>query len=172
MAAIKDFRPHPLVKAVEETLRQRAPAGVAVQVQPDAEILSLAERTDLPDLSLLAGFLGAQFDHAGATWWLLYLDSRLHKWLLVPKNDIVVYERLDDATAFAKRRDVLWVKADARLLQGSGSQTIEGLFLVGEFTRAGDFASAPAARGTGTAATGLLCEATTPNCYCFSARTR
>jgi hypothetical protein len=160
------FRRHPLVTAV--AARLPLPESTA---EEGVETPSLAERMDVADLSLFAGFLGAEIERPGATWWLFYLDSRLHRWLLVPRDDIVVYKQLDDDTAFDKKRDVLWVDADARLLQGSGSQTIEGLFLVGEFTRAGDFAATTATR-TSPASTGLICEATTPSCYCFSSRTR
>ena len=169
MAANEDlqFRKHPLVRAVEERLPRPYEAGV----EPSREPPSLADRTDVPDLSLFAGFLGAEVEHAGTTWWLFYLDARLHTWLLVPKADIVVYKQLDDDKAPDGKRDFLWINAGAKLLGGSGSRTIEGLFLVGEFTRAGDFA-ATSAGGTFSAATGLLCEATTPGCYCFSSQTR
>ena len=35
--------------------------------------------------------------------------------------------------------DVLWVKADTAVCSGSGALSLEGLFLIGDFTRAGDF---------------------------------
>jgi hypothetical protein len=158
------FRRHPLVEAVEERLPR-----VETTLLGGVETPSLAGR--VPDLSLFAGYLGAELKRPDTTWWLFYLDSRLHKWLLVRKEDIVVYKQLDDDTAFGKKRDVLWVDAGARLLQGDGSRTIEGLFVVGEFTRAGDFAATTTTR-TSPASTGLICEATTPSCYCFSSRTR
>jgi hypothetical protein len=106
----------------------------------------------------------------GAPWRLVYLDSRLDSWLLIPERDIVVHQRLTDANAPSGRRDLLWVDATANLLRGSGPQTSDGRFLVGQLTRAGDFAASTGS-GTFSAASGLLCEATTPGC-CIVTRTR
>jgi hypothetical protein len=176
MAASPDleFQQHPLAERVEEALPERT--DTIVQRSPDGDFTevsvspSLADRTDAPDLSLFAGFLGDEFDHSGTTWWLLYMDAQLQRWLLVPRDEIVVYDRLEDSTAPFGKRDVLWINAGAQLRQGSGSTTIEGRFVVGEFTRAGDFAASTTG-GTFAAATGLLCEANTPGC-CWSRRTR
>jgi hypothetical protein len=131
---------------------------------------ALANQANLPDLSLFAGFLGGPVEHDRATWRLLYLDSRLNNWLLVPEDDIVVHQLLDDDRAPSGKRDALWVRGSATVVQGSGSGAIEGRFLVGEFTRAGDFAASTTG-GTFSAASGLLCEATTPGC-CWGARSR
>jgi hypothetical protein len=132
---------------------------------------ALANQSSLPELSLFAGFLGGKVSRDTTDWRVLYLDSRLQNWLLVPEDEIVVYERLDDHHAPSKKRDALWVRGGATVVSGSGSESVEGRFLVGEFTRAGDFA-ATTSGGTFSAATGLLCEATTPGCYCFGSRTR
>jgi hypothetical protein len=131
---------------------------------------AVADQDNLPDLSLFAGFLGGPVTREGAPWRLLYLDSRLNNWLLVPEHDIVVHERLDDDHAPSGKRDALWVRGSAMVVHGSGSRSNEGRFLVGEFTRAGDFAASTTG-GTFSAATGLLCEATTPGC-CWGRRTR
>jgi hypothetical protein len=130
----------------------------------------LADQANLPDLSLFAGYLGGPVAHEGADWRLLYLDSRLNNWLLVPEDQIVVHQRLTDANAASGLRDALWVRGSATLVRGSGSRAKEGRFLVGEFTRAGDFAASTTG-GTFSAASGLLCEATTPGC-CWGARSR
>ncbi|HEY6692958.1 MAG TPA: hypothetical protein VI006_08910 [Solirubrobacteraceae bacterium] len=130
----------------------------------------LADQANLPDLSLFAGYLGGPVEHEGADWRLLYLDSRLNNWLLVPEDQIVVHQRLTDANAASGLRDALWVRGSATLVRGSGSRAKEGRFLVGEFTRAGDFAASTTG-GTFSAASGLLCEATTPGC-CWGARSR
>jgi hypothetical protein len=55
-------------------------------------------------------------------------------------------------------------------VRGSGPQTGDGRFLVGRLTQAGEFAASTTG-GTFSAATGLLCEATTPGC-CIKPRTR
>jgi hypothetical protein len=131
---------------------------------------AVADQANLPDLSLFAGFLGGQVDHDNTKWRLLYLDARLNNWLLVPEDDIVVHQRLGDDRAPSGKRDALWVRGSATVVQGSGSREKEGRFLVGEFTRAGDFAASTTG-GTFSAASGLLCEATTPGC-CWGARSR
>jgi hypothetical protein len=131
----------------------------------------LANLPAVPDLSLFAGFLGGPVkDKAKAEYRLLYLDSRLENWLLIPVKDIVVHERLEDDHAPSGMRDALWVRGAAMVVRGSGARSNEGRFLVGEFTRAADFA-ASATGGTFSAATGLLCEATTPGC-CWGSRSR
>jgi hypothetical protein len=131
---------------------------------------ALANQANLHGLSLFAGFLGGPASDQGTTWRLLYLDSRLDTWVLVPRDAIIVHERLNDDNAPAGKRDVLWVDATANVLHGSGPRTNEGRFLVGELTRAGDFV-ASATGGTFSVATGLLCETTTPG-RCLSDRTR
>jgi hypothetical protein len=120
---------------------------------------------------LFAGFLGGPVKHTdGTEWRLLYLDSRLENWLLIPDDQIVVHQRLQDDNAPSGKRDALWVRSSATVVRGSGSRAKEGRFLVGEFTRAADFAASTTG-GTFSAASGLLCEATTPGC-CWGTRTR
>jgi hypothetical protein len=125
----------------------------------------------VPELSLFAGFLAGQvIGPQNETSQLVYLDARLYSWLVVKETDIVVHERMKDAGAPYGVRDVLWVRRNATLLQGTGSRSNQGRFLVGELTVAGDFAASTTG-GTFSAATGLLCEAATPGC-CLSSRTR
>jgi hypothetical protein len=138
--------------------------------QKNALAEQFANQANLNGLSLFAGFLGGPVPHDGKTWRLIYLDSRLDSWLLVQETDIVVHERLPDDNAPSRRRDVLWVNATANLVRGNGPRTNDGRFLVGELTRAGDFAASTGG-GTFSAASGLLCEATTPGC-CVYTRTR
>jgi hypothetical protein len=140
------------------------------RVEKNGLATAVAEQANLPDLSLFAGFLGGQVDHDNTMWRLLYLDARLDNWLLVPEEEIVVHQRLQDRNAPSALRDALWVRGTATLVRGSGSRATEGRFLVGEFTRAGDFAASTTG-GTFSAASGLLCEATTPGC-CWGARSR
>jgi hypothetical protein len=179
-----DYQPHPLVTKVarklaekdvgtlkseaEKKIDEQSRAGEEAENEAYAE--ALANQANLPGLSLIAGYLGGALLREGVTWRLVYLDARLDSWLLVDENDIVVYQRLKDEKAAVGERDMLWVNATANLLRGSGPRTNDGRFLVGELTRAGDFA-ASSTGGTFSAATGLLCEATTPGC-CIKPRTR
>jgi hypothetical protein len=161
--ADREFEQHPLAGEVERSLS----TTIVESTEPPPTI---GDRTDVPELSLFAGFLGDKLDHAGSTWWLLFTDARLQNWMLVEESDVVVFQPLKDDKAPYDQRDVLWVKAGATLVKGSGARTIEGRFVVGEFTRAGDFAASTTG-GTFSAATGLMCEATTPGC-CWGSRTR
>jgi hypothetical protein len=190
-----DLVPHPLVTSVARELAQRkvpalqTDARAAFAKSPgdrearkkwaesDDDVTekndlatAFASQANVPGLTLFAGYIGGSLSRDGAPWRLVYLDSRLDSWLLVPERDIVVHQRLRDANAPSGRRDLLWVDATANLLRGSGPQTSDGRFLVGQLTRAGDFAASTGS-GTFSAASGLLCEATTPGC-CIVTRTR
>ncbi len=190
-----DLVPHPLVTSVAQklaegdgsTLKQATvallkDAGERGATEEDVTATELdmatenalatafANQANLPSLSLFAGFLGGPVTENGETWRLLYLDSRLDSWMLVPEDAIVVHQQLTDDKAPSSRRDVLWVDGTANLVHGSGPRTNHGRFLVGELTRAGNFAASTSG-GTFSAATGLLCEATTPGC-CTVTRTR
>jgi hypothetical protein len=131
---------------------------------------AFANQANLASMSLFAGFLGGEIPHEGKMWRLLYLDARLTSWMLMPNEAIIEWQRLEDKNAPSGRRDVLWVDSTANLITGSGPRTNDGRFLVGELTRAGDYAPATSG-GTFSAASGLLCEATTPGC-CMWTRTR
>jgi hypothetical protein len=193
-----DFVPHPLVTCVARELGEKKVPALKADANAQAayakaqgdrnarlkwaedDTKNATEKNDLatafgtqatlPDLSLIAGYLGGTMTRDKATWRLFYLDARLDSWLLVAEDDIVVHQRLKDENAPSGVRDVLWVDATANLLRGSGPQTNDGRFLVGQLTRAGDFAASTGG-GTFSAASGLLCEATTPGC-CRVTRTR
>jgi len=131
-----------------------------------------ADQANVPSVTLFAGYLGGAVDHAGEgtnDYRLLYLDALLADWMLIQATDIVAHERLATENAPAGVIDMLWVKSTANLVTGTGPRANAGRFLVGALTRAGDFA--PSTRGgTFSAASGLLCEATTPGC-CRATRT-
>jgi hypothetical protein len=193
-----DFVPHPLVTCVARELGEKkvpalkadAKVKAAYKKEPgdrearlkwaEDDSQDVTEKNDLatafanqaalPGLSLIAGYLGGSMTRDKASWRVFYLDSRLDSWLLVAEDDIVVHQRLKDENAPSGARDVLWVDATANLLRGSGPQTNDGRFLVGQLTRAGDFVASTGG-GTFSAASGLLCEATTPGC-CIVTRTR
>jgi hypothetical protein len=187
-----DLVPHPLVIDVALTLGEdtgghfeRAATGLrsaaqtagveansdAAQVADQQNTLAavLANDPSVPELSLLAGYLGGRVMQ-GDEYRLLYLDALLSDWLLVKTEDIVANERRPAENEPAGVIDLLWVKSTADLRYGSGPRTNASRFLIGELTRAGDFA--PSTRGgTFSAASGLLCEATTPGCCRYTRTT-
>jgi hypothetical protein len=130
----------------------------------------LGERLDLGDLALFGGYLGPYLEYQEADWRLLYLDERLQRWLLAPKDSVIHQQRQSDERAAFGKRDAIWVRGDAQVVQGSGPQPIERRFIVGDITRASDVQSAPSG-GTQAAATGLFCVASTPFC-CYGSRSR
>jgi hypothetical protein len=168
------LKPHPLVYDVGRELINKGHPGLLASVAAGMNPAEgLAEQTDQPDLRLFAGFLGAPVinPNDGTQWRLVYVDPRLYSWLLVPDNDVVAWERVNDPTAPSGKRDMLWINDTAQLVYGSGFGPTARRFLTGDLTRAADFA--PQTRGgTFSAASGIVCDATTPNCLCFSSRTR
>ncbi len=192
-----DLVPHPLVTSVALTLGQKTGSPLATEAANllqatkktgqsatdaatanDAKYVAQKNRSrqgvrQSARTSLASAcspvFSAAHVDHQNIAWRLLYLDSRLDSWMLVPEDAIIVYQQLTDDNAPSGVRDVLWVDSTANLVRGSGPRTNDGRFLVGELTRAGDFAASTTG-GTFSAATGLLCEATTPGC-CLTSRT-
>jgi hypothetical protein len=149
------------VAAASDEGARRAAEQVATAQNDLAK--EFADQASVPGVSLFAGYLGGPVRHDSNDWRLLYLDALLTDWMLILESDIVANERLATQNAPAGVIDVLWVKATSNLVTGSGPRANTGRFLVGELTRAGDFA--PSTRGgTFSAASGLLCEATTPGC--------
>jgi hypothetical protein len=139
--------------------------GVLADVsQKEADsIAGFAASPDVPELVTFAGFVGATLKQQEKFWCVLYLDTRLQTWLLVQKDGIVFRDPVKKDDAPCGIQDVLWVKADTPVGRGSGSLSVEGQFLSGDFTRAADFDAAPSG-GTLGAATGVFCEARSPGC--------
>ena len=50
--------------------------------QKNTLAMALADQANLPELILVAGYLGGKVMHGVEEWRLLYLDSRLESWLL------------------------------------------------------------------------------------------
>ncbi len=159
------IEPHEFVTQLAQKL-----VGDQQYAVPGKAADQLAKRADVSELASFAGYLGGTVGREGKQWRLLYLDSQLQTWLLVREVDILYHEQVKDDTAALEKRDVIWVKADASVGRGSGPQSVESRFLTGEFTKAGDFDTAPGG-GTTAAATGIFCEARTPFC-CWGRRTR
>jgi hypothetical protein len=166
-----DLKPHPLVVDVGTELAGKGKLGAKLAQKPTDEQLAwaVANEHDQPDLKLISGFVGAQIKR-GANWRLVYLDSLLYTWLLVPEDDVIASQRLKDPNAPSGERDMLWVNRTAKFVYGSGFGPDDRRFLVGELTSAADFK--PERRGGAfSAASGLLCDATTPDCVCYRSRT-
>lgn len=182
-----EYPPHPLVtllaQGLGKTVDELAPAaegfktaqegraGDAAMAEAAQELAdALARQPDLPALMNFAGFLGGVIDDEdGVTqtrWQVLYLDVKLQSWLLVKEDDILL--RLEVGHEEAERyekRDVIWLKTDASLSQGSGPiqpDELQARLLRGDFTRAAEVA-ASLTDGPVSAPTGAFC-APTPQC--------
>ncbi len=124
---------------------------------------ALAHTADLPGLVTFAGYVGGLTSGREKVWCVLYLNTRLTRWLLVDTDGVVFRDRLKDDQAPRGQRDVIWVRADAPVALGNASEAAQAQFLTGEFTSAGDI-DAPAGGGTTDAATGVFCEARSVGC--------
>ena len=92
---------------------------------------------------------------------VLFTDSRLSTWLLVPVNEVAVFNRVKDDTAAFGLRDVLWLKSEVRLVRGNNTESVQRTYLNGPFIRAGDLEDPLTG---GTSPRGLVDEAFTPGC--------
>ena len=158
--------PRPVNKLVKALAKGIKPPGDPRQQIAANSPEALARGSGIPEIVMFIGFLGGTVtDPDGKEWQVLYLDLALSECILIEDDGgIVAYDTvLDDSVPFDHERDVLWVKADTPVGRAAASQSTEGQFLTGDFTRAGDF-EAPLAGGTLAAATGVFCEARTPSC--------
>jgi hypothetical protein len=120
--------------------------------------------TSTSQLVTFTGYLGDKIRWpSGEEWRLLYLDLQMDAWLLIEESGIVEADDVRDDTSPTGRCDLIWVKADAAVGVGRGSQSDEARFLTGQFTRAGD-SDASWNGGTHTASTGVFCGASTVSC--------
>jgi hypothetical protein len=116
-----------------------------------------------PKVAAFSGYLGGAVNDRGKEWRVLYLDASALTCVLFCTDDIVLHERVQDRHAAFNYRDVIWVKANAPVRQGSSEEPAEAWFLVGSFTSAGDLHASLTGGGTLAADSGILC-APTPNC--------
>jgi hypothetical protein len=189
-----DLSPHPLVVGLATALKKAQPKGAqrrkaamdaALRAQPAAAPVaapavgravaelrqqqsssvatSLATDPNVPELVAFGGYLGGTTNDppGNVTWQILYLDAKLLTWVLVQQDEILFHQRLTDDKAAFNERDVIWVEADALVGRSSGPLS---LWLSGDFTRAVDFTPPLAGGGLPPPATGIFCDATTPNC--------
>ncbi len=167
------LKQNPLVTAVAKDVLPQVQALLAVSIPRVTAPTTISEASDVPEFVVFAGFLDTVVTQPGIStknWWVLYLDVSLTSWLLVEEDGVVAANSIVDDNVPGKKRDVIWVKKDASVGLGNRSQTIEGQFLTGEFTRAGD-CEAPTGNGDGDGSTGVFCEARTPHCCYRQSRT-
>jgi hypothetical protein len=163
-----NLEPNDLVEKVTSELLPQAQAA-ARQAGRD-EPADFGEATGIPQLVVFAGLLGDPVQNPrGGTWHQLYIDWGLADWLLVEQRGIVHRITITDPAIHPLTRDVIWVDEDASVGRGNRSQSPEGQFLTGDFTRAADF-DAPVGGGTLGASTGVFCEAKTPSCCRYPSR--
>jgi hypothetical protein len=179
--ATPNLDPHPLVTALGSQLGAPGSplqeAGAKFNKLKDGAKRGATEAQDLAnalaqdprvsELVTFAGYLGGNIAQIATSppgnWRVMYLDSKLLTWVLVDDDDILFRDIVEDESAAFRERDIIWISADAMTLSGRGRQSVQGQFLSGEFTRAGDFRSSLAG-GTLAPATGIFCDAETPSC--------
>jgi hypothetical protein len=157
--------------AAELAAKLDPPAGVGPALYPP-NVDRFSVSTKKPDYILFAGYLGGFADPPPHHTRLLYLDAKLATWLILPRKDIVLHNRVKDDTAAFGLRDVLWVKSHARVVQGEAAESVQQRFLSGPFTRAADVAGPPFVAEGASGDSGLLCEAVTPGCCGYITRHR
>ena len=136
-----------LGKVGPEALLPDAAAAAVRQIAP-----ATFRPSDSPERRSFVGVVGSSFEALGEPWCVLYLDWDLKTWLLIQARGILGREELQEPGT--PPQDVLWVKGDAAVSSGSDALSLEGLFLMGNFTRAGDFDVEALTGGTQAAGTG------------------
>jgi hypothetical protein len=128
---------------------------------------ALASDPNAPRLVSFAGYLGgiAATDSDGVRWRLFYFDWKLQTWLAVAQPSIVYRVAIQDPKWPFGQLDVIWVRSEAAVGEGTGPlpQQVQGRFLRGDFTSAGDFRTDSLA-GTLSASTGVFCDAESVGC--------
>jgi hypothetical protein len=113
---------------------------------------------------VFAGYLGpGTVGPTGTVWRFLYQDAKAVSWLLVPEHAIVLHDRADDKRAAFQKRDLIWVRADAPVRQGTQEESEQARFLTGTFTNAGDLHATLSDADPAPPGSGILC-APTPGC--------
>jgi hypothetical protein len=149
-------------KTPHGTIRSLAKADTVAT----SDIDELGTQSRSPELITFAGYLGGRATPEAAgtdVWQILFTDATAGNWLVVAVKNIELHTRVADETAAYCLRDVIWVGADSPVGRGDTSSSVQGLFLRGALTRAGDLATS--LRGdTFSRSGGLLLDALTPRC--------
>jgi hypothetical protein len=133
-------------------------------------LVQAAEGIDFPEVVAFAGYLGGTVTEKPpgreGSWRILYLDSQLQNWRLIPDEDILVFSRMEDDDAAFNKRDVIWVDREALTASGGAPPRPEAQakYLRGTFLRAGDLVDPETGVGPETdPQTGVFCPIT-PRC--------
>jgi hypothetical protein len=160
-----DLRPNALVNTLgregPESLPRELPLEPELAARLEESLADLAHfqpealrASESPDTRYFAGYLGATFPARGELWCVFYLDLAFRTWLLVQTRGVLSRQKSQREPGTPGELDVLWVKADAAVCSGSDTLSLEGLFLIGHFTRAGDFTAESLPGGTQAAGGG------------------
>jgi hypothetical protein len=177
---VVNLKPHPLVTAIGARLgvgsaadRSGAPvsdreSGASWWSSAKADTIAdaLAGDSHAPELVTFAGFLGGKVDDKGVSWRVLYRDTKLRTWLLVPDSDIVFRHTLRDDRMPFREHDEIWLRRETAVTEGSGplqDGEIQARQLRGAFTAASD---------VGPALTGDAGPASDSGVYCGGGCTR
>lgn len=140
-----------------------APQGPQTQGPSNAQLEQFSVSSETP-FTIVAGYLGGGVaEHGAPARQVLFLDAQLSKWLLVPIEEISLFNRVRDDSAAFGLRDILWLRSDARVVPGDSSDSVKQSYLSGPFTRA-DQVPTTVTGGTFPGPGGLLLEAITPGC--------
>jgi hypothetical protein len=167
MSPKPNLSPNDFVKELGE---QFAGAGVSDELDgagtAEEVAAELARSDSVPDLVSFTGYVGATVNRDQRRWLVLYLDVDLNRFLLVDADGVVHRKPIDDKKAPCKKRDVIWVKANAAATIGTYgmARSVEAEFLTGEFTRAADVEETRPTGAALPAATGIFCEARSAAC--------
>jgi hypothetical protein len=133
-------------------------------------VKSFVEARNRWELVKFAGYLADQIEfekdpEGDGPWQVLFLDETAESYLVMRVQDIKFRDRIKEDKAAFGLLDVVWVKAESRVLTGGRMESLLGRFTTGGFMRAGDFRSSMTG-GTFTSASDLgpLCTAFTPCC--------
>jgi hypothetical protein len=146
---------------------EEASAAAADEEVPEVDVPLVAQIGGRPSDERVSfvGYVGRTFSHREMSWTVVYRDLDLQTWLIIERAGIVDQDDISASSGEGTpvARDIVWVKADAAVGHGSRALSIEGMFLTGNFTRAGDLEATPDG-GTLAASTGVFCGARSPNC--------
>jgi hypothetical protein len=122
------------------------------------------------DVIIFEGYLRGSAGEGREHWVVLYRDLELERWLVVEETSIRGRAQIQDPGWPRHVRDRIWVYKDAVVGTGRGPVTTETMFLLGEFTRAGNVEAAPAGGTLPPASDGVFCPRS-PNCCPYRSRT-
>jgi hypothetical protein len=119
----------------------------------------------IPELIAVQGYSAGPVDASAADGWvLLYLDVTLRQWMLVRGADVFASDEVKDASLPFGGYNTLVVRREAPCRYGTGPYDVQGTFLAGSFTKAGDLEASSSTGGTFAPRSGLLCGVSTPEC--------